>query len=460
MTVVIFSGPTLGEPDVRARLPGAVVHGPVAFGDVYRAAHSRPTAIGIIDGYFERVPATWHKEILWAMSEGVHVFGASSMGALRAAELCAFGMVGVGRVFEAFRDGELEDDDEVAVAHGPAEKGYASGSEAMVNIRATLRRACDEQLLSRNTATHLTALAKDTFYAQRCYPALLAAGKAGGLPRAELDALGAWLPRHRIDQKRLDALDLLDTLSELLAQDPKPKRVGYTFHATDAWHEAQRLAGDGLRTQRSSAQVDEALLEELKISGAYPRARAAAAVRGWSLEAARRAAIKPDALAVRTAVETFRRDAGLTERQAFETWRESQRLDDAALTRFFEEQARASWAEPLTDALARSQLVNHLRSTKEYGPLLERAQAKAGQLSRAGLAAPSLADLGVTEEQLWRWYFSERLAEEPPADLDVFARAAGFASTEELRRAALRELAHYRSVRAPAPGSARSPRNS
>ena len=46
------------------------------------------------------------------------------MGALRAAELHVFGMVGVGRVFELFRDGLLEDDDEVAVAHGPADSGY------------------------------------------------------------------------------------------------------------------------------------------------------------------------------------------------------------------------------------------------------------------------------------------------------------------------------------------------
>ena len=119
MSVVVFAGPTLRQSDVLARLDAQVL-GPAAFGDVYRAAHARPTALAIIDGYFERVPATWHKEILWAMAEGVHVFGASSMGALRAAELSVFGMVGVGKIFEAFRDGVLEDDDEVAVAHGAA----------------------------------------------------------------------------------------------------------------------------------------------------------------------------------------------------------------------------------------------------------------------------------------------------------------------------------------------------
>ena len=48
---------------------------------------------------------------------------------------------GVGRIFEAFRDGVLEDDDEVAVVHGPPETGYLALSEPMVNIRGTLGRA-------------------------------------------------------------------------------------------------------------------------------------------------------------------------------------------------------------------------------------------------------------------------------------------------------------------------------
>ncbi len=75
------------------------------------------------------------------MAQGIHVFGSASMGALRAAELAAFGMEGVGAIFEAYRDGALEDDDEVAVVHGPAESGYRALSVALVNIRHTLAAA-------------------------------------------------------------------------------------------------------------------------------------------------------------------------------------------------------------------------------------------------------------------------------------------------------------------------------
>src|SRR5215831_4586114 len=95
----VFVGPTLAGV-ARKGSEDFVFHGPVAKGDVYRLVSARPLAIAIIDGYFERVPAVWHKEILWALSEGIHVFGAASMGALRAAELAPFGMVGVGRIFQ------------------------------------------------------------------------------------------------------------------------------------------------------------------------------------------------------------------------------------------------------------------------------------------------------------------------------------------------------------------------
>jgi hypothetical protein len=425
---------------VLARLPGAVVSGPAAFGDVYRAARLRPTAIALIDGYFERVPATWHKEILWAMSEGVHVFGASSMGALRAAELCDFGMIGIGPIFEAFRDGELEDDDEVAIAHGSCDTGFVPGSEAMVNIRATLRRAVAAEVLSAACAEALTALAKGTFYAQRCYPALVEAGADTGLDPSELGRFRVWVSSGRVDQKRADAEQLLEHLAAWQAASPGPKRVQYAFEATDAWHEAERVACDrSNEAARSGPRVDDGLLDELKLEGTYRAAHAAAAAFGWSLDAARRAGVRPDALAIRTAVENFRRDAGLTERQAFERWREQQHVDDAALARFFEDRARASWAEPLGESLGQQQLVNHLQGAASYGHYRERAELKERRLRELGLSSPSLADARLAEAELWQWFFVQRLGREPPAALDIFARHAGFSGVDELRRAALRE---------------------
>ena len=130
MRAVIFAGPSLPP---NARLAWGLDidwRPPVRQGDLYRAALGRPAVIGVIDGYFEVTPTVWHKEILWAMTQGIHVFGAASIGALRAAELDVFGMKGIGRIYEDFRDGVLEDDDEVAVLHGPDELGYPPLTEA------------------------------------------------------------------------------------------------------------------------------------------------------------------------------------------------------------------------------------------------------------------------------------------------------------------------------------------
>ena len=75
--IYVFLGPTLAEKEARAEL-NAVYLPPVSAGDVYRLWRRRPRAIGIVDGYFDRVPAAWHKEIMWMMEHGVHVFGAAA----------------------------------------------------------------------------------------------------------------------------------------------------------------------------------------------------------------------------------------------------------------------------------------------------------------------------------------------------------------------------------------------
>jgi hypothetical protein len=112
MTVFVFLGPTLPLAVARRHLDATFLP-PAAHGDVLRVLRHEPAAVGIIDGAFQFVPTLWHKEILVALEAGVRVYGAASMGALRAAELAAFGMVGVGEVFEMFRTGACQDDDDL-----------------------------------------------------------------------------------------------------------------------------------------------------------------------------------------------------------------------------------------------------------------------------------------------------------------------------------------------------------
>ncbi|WP_224365047.1 TfuA-like protein [Hyalangium versicolor] len=240
--IYVFAGPTLSAEEGRAELDAEFLS-PAAQGDVYRAALSKPEAIGLIDGYFERVPAVWHKELLWAMAEGIHVYGSASMGALRAAELAPFGMHGVGAIFEAFRHGDLEDDDEVTVVHAPEEAGFRTLSEAMVNIRATLAGAERAGVLRTEARVTLERIAKGLYYPERSYPTVLSQAAREGIPDAELERLRGWLPHGHVNQKREDALAMLRTMREELASHPGPKQVTYSLARTDAWEEACRRVG-------------------------------------------------------------------------------------------------------------------------------------------------------------------------------------------------------------------------
>lgn len=238
--VHVFTGPTLAPADACHELD-AIYRPPAAQGDVYRAAVDDPWAIGLIDGYFESVPAVWHKEILWSLTRGIRVYGSASMGALRAAELHRFGMIGVGAVFDWFRDGVLEDDDEVAVTHGPEDMGFRRLSEAMVNIRATLRAAESVGVLTAANRLVFERLAKDLYYPERSYEAIWMAARAAGIPEEEITTLRRWLPEGRVDQKRADALAMLRRIgADRDGQGSMPGPVGFEFEHTVFWEAVAR----------------------------------------------------------------------------------------------------------------------------------------------------------------------------------------------------------------------------
>jgi hypothetical protein len=235
---VLFAGPSLPEAELaRWRGPGMLVLGPAGCGDVYRACRLQPKIIALVDGYFDHRLSVWHKEVLWALSQGVHVYGAASMGALRAAELAAFGMIGVGSVFEHFRDQLLEHDDEVTVVHESAERGYAPLSEAMVNLRATLRAASAAGALSEAAAAALCSDLQRLFYPERSAGALRQLARRA-LCDAEHERWQSWFACHGIlNQKLLDALALLERISADLARGARsePHRPQFRFSNSDCW---------------------------------------------------------------------------------------------------------------------------------------------------------------------------------------------------------------------------------
>ncbi|MBI2897004.1 MAG: hypothetical protein HYY06_25835 [Deltaproteobacteria bacterium] len=199
-STIVFLGPSLDPETARRLLPGALFLPPAQCGDLLRVLRMNPRAIVLIDGLFEQRPAVWHKEIALTLERGVPVLGAASMGALRAAEMWPVGMLGVGWIFEQFRDGALMDDDEVAVVQGADGEAL---SDAMVNVRATVARAVEAKIVSGHSARRFLAQAKAVFYAERSLFDLVSRDP-------ELVPLEAWIREHGVvDIKRQDAMAAL-----------------------------------------------------------------------------------------------------------------------------------------------------------------------------------------------------------------------------------------------------------
>lgn len=373
---VVFTGPTL-SPGEAATMLACVALPPARQGDVWRAVRAhRPAAIGLIDGVFLHQPAVWHREILWAMSRGVHVFGAASMGALRAAELAAFGMRGVGRIYASYRDGAwpgftdpFEDDDEVAVIHAPPEMGGLALSDAMVDLRDTLLAAEAAGVIDRATRDALAAAMKRLPFPHRSLAAL---ARSGG------DRLAAWLPLGRVRRKRLDALDMLREMASFLATDPPPFQPGFCFENAQVW--ADFVAG----AERAASEDEAGVLDELRL---LPSEWHEAARAGLGRLNAVAAAPPPPADAERAAFATLRGRLGLARRAKVTAWLDDNAAPPPVLARLLRDEAALDAALAAPPPGLEVAIADHLRLTGRFPALLARARAKQAALS--GCPAPA-----------------------------------------------------------------------
>lgn len=229
--IIVFSGLTLNKQQIRDYLPSSIYLPPAVQGDLYQAYKTfKPKVIALVDGLFEVEPSVWHKEILYLLSQNVSVYGSSSMGALRAAELHAFGMKGIGKIFNDYLTGTLEDDDEVAVFYGPEEIGYPALSDAMVSIRATVEKAVLARVVDKEISAAIIQTAKSLFYKERTYEKTFSILK---LSDTESKTILSWIRDKKIDLKQSDAIELMKTLSKL--EEAPIFESSFHFNRTIFW---------------------------------------------------------------------------------------------------------------------------------------------------------------------------------------------------------------------------------
>ena len=203
---VIYLGPTLSQPEASSILDATYLP-PVCRGDLARLPEET-RIVGIIDGEFYQKLAVSPKEIVPLLERGIQVFGASSMGALRAAEIHRYGMIGVGEIFRMFRDGVLDGDDEVALVYD--RNSYRHFSEPLVNLRRALELALAEHVIDQDQMESLVLQMKRFYFPDRSYRALQSLGPQ----------LGDFFRRIALpDVKRDDARELLLAIKTVRGQE-------------------------------------------------------------------------------------------------------------------------------------------------------------------------------------------------------------------------------------------------
>lgn len=208
MKIIIYTGLSLSFEEAKSILDShdnikVIYKRPIKRGDLSHDLKENPDIIGIIDGVFHQNSAVGHREILSALEKGIKVYGASSMGALRASELDSLGMEGIGYCYEQYASGNVTSDDDVAVMLDS--DTLEALSVPLISMNYVFENALNEGIITKEEKEELSRIAKETYYPQRNYAQTLA---KSSLSDDKKTALINFI-RISKDIKKEDAIDLI-----------------------------------------------------------------------------------------------------------------------------------------------------------------------------------------------------------------------------------------------------------
>jgi TfuA protein len=215
--IVVFVGPSLHTEKAQMVLE-ADYRPPAKKGDLMKLIMSlddKQTVVGLIDGYFLLdYPPTPIEVYQLITRPNTVVIGSSSIGALRAVELEKFGMIGIGKIFQLFKHGKLDADDEVAVTF--SHDSYRLQSEAMVDIRYNLYLSLKRGFVDKETKYAITKVAKNIYFPFRTYQNIIEE-TIKRYPQLEnkVRHFEAYILRNRKSLKERDALKLIARIRDM-----------------------------------------------------------------------------------------------------------------------------------------------------------------------------------------------------------------------------------------------------
>jgi TfuA protein len=216
---IIFLGPSLNHEKAR-EIFEADFRGPAKKGDLLRVSSvvDDTTIVGLVDALFlQEYPPSPIEVYQLMLNKNIKLFGAASLGALRAVELEKFGMIGIGKIFELYKKGKLTADDEVAVTFVEGE--HQLQSEAMIDIRFNLFLAYRMGIINGITKKTIAKVAKSIYFPYRNYTDILdQTEKQYPAIADDLKSFRTYIIKYRQSLKERDTIKLINYVKHLFIE--------------------------------------------------------------------------------------------------------------------------------------------------------------------------------------------------------------------------------------------------
>ena len=226
-----------------------------------------------------------------------------------------------------------------------------------------------------------------------------------------------------------------------LSTDAGPKVVRYHFEHTSYWDELWRSSSCVVAEELSAENNIslEPLFKEVRLDGEWKRTCEGALLRYFSVREAQSQGFSITPEQLENAGMSFRVANGLQNPEAFKQWLERNNFTRMEFLQFLEDEIRNSWVRAMFGVDMTSRLPDYLKSAGLYEHFTSKARAKADAFALRGISDLSVSKTGLTIEELYSWYFSERLGIAVPNNLDAKAKDMGFADEMDLKRAVVGE---------------------
>lgn len=252
----VFLGPSLAR-ERADQILAADYRPPIARGDLDSLVRQGRRLFAIIDGVFDQNRSVSITEIRDALEAGSTVIGASSMGALRAAETAAIGMQGIGWIFEAYQGGRIQSDAEVCLTFRA--DTWQPLTIPLVNVRWAAEQLASSGIVTELEALGIVEIAARVDFRERDGRRIIAAaerspGKLAQAARLLVDWLQSDAEHH--DRKALDAVEALRRL-----RDDRIRRRPVVVRRDDSrhWSDSAPARESFFRARGGVSTADELL---------------------------------------------------------------------------------------------------------------------------------------------------------------------------------------------------------